>query len=109
MVEPKQAPVRPRVVSPHTGETLVLEDEILSLAESSRSDTIWVTGGIGYGKSTAIEHLAAVLPASVNVDLVEDDDLDAQSAGRFHGTICSTGRRAKRRRRRVHARGMGRR
>jgi uncharacterized protein YjbI with pentapeptide repeats len=83
MLEPKRAPVRPRVVSPLTGETLLLEDEILSLVESSRSDTIWVRGGIGYGKSIAIEHLAAVLPASAKIDLVEDDDLEVLPRGSF--------------------------
>jgi uncharacterized protein YjbI with pentapeptide repeats len=62
MLEPRRAPVRPRVISPVSGETLLLEDEIHALIERAASGMVWVTGGSGSGKSTALAHLLAVLP-----------------------------------------------
>jgi uncharacterized protein YjbI with pentapeptide repeats len=69
MLEPKRAPVRPRVISPVTGDTLPLEDEILDLIERRWQGVVWLTGGPGSGKTTALAHLAAVLPPSAKVDL----------------------------------------
>jgi uncharacterized protein YjbI with pentapeptide repeats len=40
MIEPQRAPVRPRVLSPHSGEDLLLEDEIRRLLEARRSGLI---------------------------------------------------------------------
>jgi len=45
MLEPRRAPVRPRVISPTTGETLLLEDEILSLLERGKTGIVWLVGG----------------------------------------------------------------
>jgi uncharacterized protein YjbI with pentapeptide repeats len=73
MLEPRRAPVRPRVVSPLSGETLLLEDEILSLLECGESGIVWLVGGPGAGKTTALAHLAAVLPASDRLILHDDD------------------------------------
>ncbi|HEY3968104.1 MAG TPA: hypothetical protein VGM05_26310 [Planctomycetaceae bacterium] len=71
MVEPQRAVVRPRIISPVTGETLLLEDEILSLVERKQQGVVWLTGGPGSGKSTALADLAAVLPASARVKLLD--------------------------------------
>lgn len=73
MLEPKRAPVRPRVISPVSGETLPLEDEILSLLERKQRGVVWLTGGPGLGKTTALAHLAAVLPPSADVALRDED------------------------------------
>ncbi len=73
MIEPKRAPVRPRVLSPTSGESLLLEDEILSLIERKQTGLVCLDGGPGSGKTTALGHLAAVLPASANVILQDDD------------------------------------
>ena len=75
MLEPRRAPVRPHVISPTTGETLLLEDEILSLLERGKTGIVWLTGGPGSGKSTALAHLAAVLPPSADVKFCDDDGL----------------------------------
>ncbi|MGE5192334.1 MAG: pentapeptide repeat-containing protein [Deltaproteobacteria bacterium] len=64
MLEPRRAPVRPRVVSPVSGETLLLEGEILSLLERGESGVVWLVGGPGAGKTAALAHLAAVIPPS---------------------------------------------
>jgi uncharacterized protein YjbI with pentapeptide repeats len=73
MVHPARAPVRPRVVSPRTGESVLLEDEIAALIEQRWHGVVHVSGPPGSGKSTALAHLAAVLPAQADV-LLHDDD-----------------------------------
>jgi flagellar biosynthesis GTPase FlhF len=69
MLEPRRAPVRPRVISPVTRDTLPLDDEILDLIERRWRGVVWLTGGPGSGKTTALAHLAAVLPSSAKVAL----------------------------------------
>lgn len=73
MIEPNRAPVRPRVISPTSGESVLLEDEILSLVERKQRGLVWLVGGPGEGKTTALSHLAAALPASASVILRDDD------------------------------------
>ena len=72
MVEPQRALVRPRVISPVSGESLLLEEEILSLVERGEQGVVWLTGGPGSGKTTSLAHLAAVLPRSAGVHLLDD-------------------------------------
>src|SRR5262245_30186682 len=72
MLEPSRAIVRPRVVSPLSGQSLLLEDEILSLVERGRTGVVWLTGGAGSGKTTTLAHLAAVLPPSAGVLLLDE-------------------------------------
>jgi uncharacterized protein YjbI with pentapeptide repeats len=72
MLEPRRAPVRPRVVSPVSGETLLLEDEIFALLERGASGMVWVTGGPGSGKTSALSHLLAVLPSLTQVSRHDD-------------------------------------
>ncbi|MGQ0636418.1 MAG: pentapeptide repeat-containing protein [Planctomycetaceae bacterium] len=69
MLEPVPAPVRPRVVSPVTGDSLLLEDLVLLHFERGRPGVIWICGGPGSGKTTALAHLAAVLPPATGVTL----------------------------------------
>jgi uncharacterized protein YjbI with pentapeptide repeats len=73
VIEPQRAPVRPRVLSPSSGESVLLEDEILSLVERNARGLVWLIGGLGSGKTTALAHLAAVLPDSARVILRDDD------------------------------------
>jgi uncharacterized protein YjbI with pentapeptide repeats len=58
----KRAYVRPRVLSLETSEAIRLEDEIGRLIQEGRYDRIGLVGGPGSGKTTALQHLAAVLP-----------------------------------------------
>jgi uncharacterized protein YjbI with pentapeptide repeats len=70
----KRANVRPRVLSLETGEAIRLEDEIGRLIQEGRHEQIGLIGGPGSGKTTALQHLAFVLPpwALVRVLLVDD-------------------------------------
>ena len=65
-----------RIRASETREALLLEDEIARLQESGERGVVALLGGAGSGKSTAIAHLAAVLPSG-SVQLL-DDPLEQQ-------------------------------
>src|SRR5881227_3739316 len=67
---PQRAPVRPRVLA-QSGEALLLEEEILSLVEGGARGLVQLVGSTGSGKTTALQHLAAVLPADARVVYVD--------------------------------------
>jgi uncharacterized protein YjbI with pentapeptide repeats/energy-coupling factor transporter ATP-binding protein EcfA2 len=72
----RRAPVRPRIISPITGEAVPLDDQIGQIIDEGRYKRVGLIGGPGSGKSTAIRHLAAVLPpwALAKVLLADDPD-----------------------------------
>lgn len=85
MIAPQRAVVRPRAISPESGQSLPLEELVSSLLETrlpgkaADSYVIQITGGPGSGKSTALAHLAAVLPQSPEV-LFLDDTIPSRSS-----------------------------
>ena len=83
MIVPQRALVRPRVISPISGETLLLEDEIASLLGRGETGLVWLTGGPGSGKTTALAHLAAVLPATGRVSFHDEQSPLADDVGKF--------------------------
>jgi uncharacterized protein YjbI with pentapeptide repeats len=71
MIAPDRAPVKPRGISPETGDAIPLEDILLdALLGSAR--TIKIVGGPGSGKTAALAHLAATLPADLGVVYLDD-------------------------------------
>ncbi len=70
-IHPIRALVRPRVISPETGDAIPLEDVLLEVCGSSQR-VIEIVGGCGSGKSTALAHLAAILPPDRKVVLLDD-------------------------------------
>jgi uncharacterized protein YjbI with pentapeptide repeats/energy-coupling factor transporter ATP-binding protein EcfA2 len=72
MLTPRRAPVRPRVLSGDSGAAFLLEEEVhLHLRENTRG-AIALLGAPGSGKTTALEHLAAVLPPRSDVLLLDE-------------------------------------
>jgi uncharacterized protein YjbI with pentapeptide repeats len=66
MIVPKQAPVRPRVLSALTGDSLLLEEELRGRMADRRRGSVRLAGPSGSGKTTALAHLAHVF-AGANV------------------------------------------
>ena len=90
----ERARVRPRIVSPITGEAVALDDHIGQIIEHGRYKNIGLLGGPGSGKSTAIRHLQAVLPpwALAKVLLVDDPEASLDSSVRKNDClVISTG------------------
>ncbi len=81
-----RAPVRPRVVSRETGEAIVLEDEIGAMVQADRCGLIVIGGGPGSGKTTALRHLAAILPPWTR-DRIRLIDESGDPVVAFAGTV----------------------
>lgn len=78
-ISPQEALVKPRVISPLTGDPILLED--LALSHAQRDGVrLEIVGGAGCGKSTALAHLAS-LPEADRFFLLDDADQDT--------TFCS--------------------
>jgi uncharacterized protein YjbI with pentapeptide repeats len=93
MIQSRQAPVRPRVISETTGDSLLLEDEVRSLLEAGARGVILV-GGPGAGKTTALEHLAAVFGNRPGLSFHDDLDRSSQPPrAKKHGCVIATATR----------------
>lgn len=73
-MQASRAAVKPHAISPATGETLALEDAIASWIERDARGLILVSGDVGSGRTTAIRHLAAVLPPKPHLRFVDHSD-----------------------------------
>jgi uncharacterized protein YjbI with pentapeptide repeats len=76
MVEPRRAPVEPRVLRPGGTYALPLAEEIRALLDKGARGAVRVSGPPGSGKTTALQHLAAILPAGESVTYVDDGNKD---------------------------------
>jgi uncharacterized protein YjbI with pentapeptide repeats/energy-coupling factor transporter ATP-binding protein EcfA2 len=72
MIEPRRAPVEPRVFCSGSGCALRLIDEARALLDKSVCGAVAILGPPGSGKTVALEHLAAFLPASANVIYLDE-------------------------------------
>ena len=68
--------VRPRVISPDTGEAIRLDDEIGRLIQDSQHRLVGLVSGPGSGKTTALHYLATALPpwALAHIRLLDKPD-----------------------------------
>jgi uncharacterized protein YjbI with pentapeptide repeats len=73
MIVPGRAPVRPRVVSSLSGETLHLEEIIADLMQAQPRGTVQITGPAGSGKTTTLGHLAEVF-AGANICFLDNPE-----------------------------------
>jgi uncharacterized protein YjbI with pentapeptide repeats len=71
-VEPERAPVAPRARRLPDGEVLPLEQIVRQFLDHHEFGVIHLQGAPGAGKTTALRHLAAVLPPRAPVFLFDD-------------------------------------
>jgi uncharacterized protein YjbI with pentapeptide repeats len=72
-VEPQRAPVVPRARRLPGGDVLPLEQIVMQFVRHGERGVIHLGGGPGSGKTTALRHLAAVLPRDPNVLLFDGE------------------------------------
>ena len=72
-VEPERAPVAPRARRLPNGEVLPLEQIAMQFVRHGERGVIHLGGGPGSGKTTALRHLAAVLPRDTRVLLFDGE------------------------------------
>jgi uncharacterized protein YjbI with pentapeptide repeats len=75
MPHPACAPVTPRACAAPDGEPLPLHDHVRRLLSRRAKGLVNVFGPRGSGKSTALRHLAAVLPPDADVVLLDDKSI----------------------------------
>jgi uncharacterized protein YjbI with pentapeptide repeats len=91
MITPRRAPVHPRILSPYSGESLLLEDEVRALVNNATSGSIFITGSAGSGKTTALEHLAFVLAGADSVRFLDQPDYgEVLRAQQKEWVICTS-------------------
>ena len=71
-----KAPVRPRIILPETGETCALEEAVGDFLESTHRGSLEIRGVRGAGKTTALQHLAAILSPAERVVLLDEPEAD---------------------------------
>src|SRR5262249_28475566 len=72
MIDPQRAAARPRVLANGRNDALPLEDEIQRFLDTGQRGAVANFGPGGSGKTAALRHLAAVLPASAPVTLLDE-------------------------------------
>ncbi len=83
-------PVRPRVLSPETGESLPLTDYVAPLLAAEDSGAIRLLGPPGSGKTTALGHLAGLVPPHMNVAFLDNSDTHAIARALAGGWVVFT-------------------
>ena len=74
MIIPARAPVRPRVILPEGDGTILLEDVVSDFAGGGE-EVLVIAGGIGWGKSVALAHLAAVADVGRTVTFLDEPSM----------------------------------
>lgn len=78
----RRAPVRPRFVSPSTGDSLTLEESVADAVRHFGGGVIEISGPPGSGKSQALSHLQAVLPSELEIDYGAAGETGSPTAGK---------------------------
>ena len=89
---PQRAIVKPRVISPRTGEVVPL-DVVVQLIQQHDAQRVHIVGGAGSGKTTALAHLAT-LPQASKFIFVDDEHHGPVPTVPRGKTLFQTSRRA---------------
>ena len=91
MVERLLATVTPRVLSPECGYALDAADLVADVLEQHERGAVRIEGPPGSGKTTTLQHLAAVLPPGWNLRFVDNSEVrDVWSAAGQQRVVYTT-------------------
>ena len=85
-----RTPVRPRVLSPVTGESLPLTDYVAPLLAAEECGAIRLLGPPGSGKTMALGYLAGLVPPHMNVAFLDNSDTHAIARALAGGWVVFT-------------------
>lgn len=83
--------VRPRCFAPDTAEVVLVEDLLADFVERRGRGIVQLAGGLGTGKTTALEYLAG-LPQFIGVRFADDPTADQVSEAALNGVLVRTSR-----------------
>lgn len=86
------SPVRPRVVSPETGDVLFLEDEVAQWLETADRGAFEIVGQSGSGKTTALARLASTFQSFHAVRFLDEPSANEALAATLQGPLIYTTR-----------------
>jgi uncharacterized protein YjbI with pentapeptide repeats len=89
MIHPDRTPVKPRVMSPETGDEIPLEDILLEGARKA-GGVLEIVGGVGSGKTMALAHMAATVPPNLGVVYLDDVSLTSVVEAARSATVVFT-------------------
>lgn len=89
MTSTLRTPVRPRVVSPETGDLLLLEDEVAEWLDANDYGAFEIVGGPGAGKTTSLALLAASL-GRIDVQFIDEPSSVEALAASLKGKLIYT-------------------
>jgi len=79
MIHPERAVVRPMVRSAATGRTRPLDSAVAPLLRPGIRGRVAIVGGPGAGKTTALRHIASLVPGDARVTLIDNVRTDRRS------------------------------
>jgi uncharacterized protein YjbI with pentapeptide repeats/energy-coupling factor transporter ATP-binding protein EcfA2 len=85
-----RARVRPRVFSPESGDALTLEDELGPILVAYEQGAVCISGPDGSGKSTALAHLARLVPPHLQVTFLDTPDPQDLAEASNQGLVVYT-------------------
>ena len=86
MIVPARAPVRPRVILPEGNGTILLEDVVADIQGRSGAVLI-IVGGIGWGKTVALAHLAACFGGGPKITFLDEPSIAEVRNAREVGNV----------------------
>lgn len=87
MIEPMKAAVRPRVYAGNSGAAVLLEDLVSEAAASGFVNEIKLRAGAGFGMTTALRHIAAVMGAESGLEIHDAQPLSSYLRSDAPGVI----------------------
>jgi uncharacterized protein YjbI with pentapeptide repeats len=85
-----RARVRPRVFSPYGNGSMPLEDEVGPFLVTDTPSAIQIVGAPGAGKTTALGHLASIVPPYLRVSFLDEPEPPAVNEALARGWVVFT-------------------
>jgi uncharacterized protein YjbI with pentapeptide repeats len=90
MLQRSRAAVRPRVLSAEGNGAVLLEDQIQAFLDKQSAGAVQIIAPAGAGKTTALQHVAAILPQDAGVLLLDEPTVPEVLQALLQGPVVFT-------------------